>query len=231
MSVAGLRKRLSTVLDKPLEKPAICHPRSGLSVCHGSGSQTAERQLRVSMVEPERSMSRSNSTSSAHSRSSSASEKDGMEGGDGQGVEEPVPRTCSSPSPIRSRSPADNNQLSKDAAYPDPEVKRTRPVQRWKPTLQSQNPSQASSVLGLSLSMVVALASPLGNLLTGGDHIKNLLLLLLLIYYLNQLIEGMPSINFVLDGMCNTIDFSALVAIPRFDHDRRASIFREGRGQ
>ena len=38
--------------------------------------------------------------------------------------------------------------------------------------------------------MLVALASPLGNLLTGGDHIKNLLLLLLLIYYLNQLIEG-----------------------------------------
>jgi hypothetical protein len=35
----------------------------------------------------------------------------------------------------------------------------------------------------------VALISPVGNWLTGGDHVKNLLLLLLLIYYLHQIIE------------------------------------------
>jgi hypothetical protein len=35
----------------------------------------------------------------------------------------------------------------------------------------------------------VALISPLGNWLTGGDHVKNLLLLILLIYYLHQIIE------------------------------------------
>ncbi|KAL4071304.1 hypothetical protein V8B97DRAFT_1871274 [Scleroderma yunnanense] len=39
------------------------------------------------------------------------------------------------------------------------------------------------------LSVMVALASPVGNWLTGGDHVKNLFLILLLIFYLHQLIE------------------------------------------
>ncbi|KAF8884487.1 hypothetical protein BD779DRAFT_1612123 [Infundibulicybe gibba] len=39
------------------------------------------------------------------------------------------------------------------------------------------------------LAVVVALVSPLGHLLTGGDHIKNLLLIVLLIFYLHQIIE------------------------------------------
>ncbi|KIP01845.1 hypothetical protein PHLGIDRAFT_131070 [Phlebiopsis gigantea 11061_1 CR5-6] len=41
----------------------------------------------------------------------------------------------------------------------------------------------------LNLSMIVALVSPIGNWLTGSDHVKNLLLLLLLVFYLHQLIE------------------------------------------
>jgi hypothetical protein len=41
------------------------------------------------------------------------------------------------------------------------------------------------------LSVIVALVSPIGNWLTGGDYIKNLLLILLLIFYLHQIIEGM----------------------------------------
>ncbi|EKM52528.1 uncharacterized protein PHACADRAFT_149253 [Phanerochaete carnosa HHB-10118-sp] len=41
----------------------------------------------------------------------------------------------------------------------------------------------------LDPTMVVALVSPIGNWLTGSDHVKNLLLLLLLIFYLHQLIE------------------------------------------
>ncbi|KAK7030036.1 hypothetical protein R3P38DRAFT_3188980 [Favolaschia claudopus] len=40
-----------------------------------------------------------------------------------------------------------------------------------------------------SLPIVFALAPPIGNWLTGGDHLKDLLLLLLLIFYLHQLIE------------------------------------------
>jgi hypothetical protein len=44
------------------------------------------------------------------------------------------------------------------------------------------------------LAVVVALVSPIGNWLTGGDHIKHLLLIALLIFYLHQIIESMPLI-------------------------------------
>ena len=40
------------------------------------------------------------------------------------------------------------------------------------------------------LAVVVALVSPLGNWLTGTDHVKNLLLMVLLVFYLHQIIEG-----------------------------------------
>ena len=40
------------------------------------------------------------------------------------------------------------------------------------------------------LAVIVALVSPIGNWLTGGDHVKNLFLILLLIFYLHHLIEG-----------------------------------------
>ncbi|KAF9555959.1 hypothetical protein CPC08DRAFT_726032 [Agrocybe pediades] len=40
------------------------------------------------------------------------------------------------------------------------------------------------------LAVVVALVSPIGNWLTGGDHVKNLLLIVLLVFYLHQIIEG-----------------------------------------
>ena len=42
----------------------------------------------------------------------------------------------------------------------------------------------------LDLAVVVALVPPIGNWLTGGDHIKNLLLIVLLIFYLHQIIES-----------------------------------------
>ncbi|THG94557.1 hypothetical protein EW026_g6941 [Hermanssonia centrifuga] len=48
---------------------------------------------------------------------------------------------------------------------------------------------ESKSWSDLDLSMVVALISPIGNWLTGSDHVKNLFLLLLLIFYLHQLIE------------------------------------------
>lgn len=40
------------------------------------------------------------------------------------------------------------------------------------------------------LAVVVALVSPIGNWLTGTDHIKNLFLIVLLIFYLHQIIES-----------------------------------------
>jgi hypothetical protein len=48
----------------------------------------------------------------------------------------------------------------------------------------------SSRWFGYDLSIIVALVSPIGNMLTGGDHVKNILLLLLLVYYLHQLVEG-----------------------------------------
>lgn len=62
-------------------------------------------------------------------------------------------------------------------------------------TVHMQSPRSASyprerSWADLDLSIIVACVSPIGNWLTGGDHIKNLLLIILLIFYLHQLIEG-----------------------------------------
>lgn len=63
----------------------------------------------------------------------------------------------------------------------------------------SQPQSQSSrSWTDLNMSIVVALISPIGNWLTGSDHVKHLCLLLLLIYYLHQLIEGAPGVMSIL---------------------------------
>ncbi|KAJ7438049.1 hypothetical protein FB451DRAFT_1416487 [Mycena latifolia] len=43
---------------------------------------------------------------------------------------------------------------------------------------------------GPAYPVLLALAPPVGNWLTGGDHLKDALLLLLLVFYLHQLIEG-----------------------------------------
>lgn len=40
------------------------------------------------------------------------------------------------------------------------------------------------------LAVMVALISPFGNWLTGGDHIKNFLFIALVVFYLHQVIEG-----------------------------------------
>ncbi|KAM5538804.1 hypothetical protein V8D89_007526 [Ganoderma adspersum] len=50
-------------------------------------------------------------------------------------------------------------------------------------------PKKVGSWTDLDLSIIVALVSPIGNWLTGGDHIKNLFLIILLIFYLHQIIE------------------------------------------
>lgn len=60
------------------------------------------------------------------------------------------------------------------------------------PSISSE--PRLSSWADLDLSVVVALVSPIGSWLTGGDHIKNIFLIVLLIFYLHQLIQGMPSI-------------------------------------
>ncbi|OCH87188.1 hypothetical protein OBBRIDRAFT_760126 [Obba rivulosa] len=56
-------------------------------------------------------------------------------------------------------------------------------------TSRAQSVRSKSSWADLDLSVVVALVSPIGNWLTGGDHIRNLFIIVLLIFYLHQLIE------------------------------------------
>ncbi|TFK50589.1 hypothetical protein OE88DRAFT_1736101 [Heliocybe sulcata] len=49
--------------------------------------------------------------------------------------------------------------------------------------------SSTSSWTDLDLSIMLALAAPIGNWLTGTDHLKNLFLICLMIFYLHQIIE------------------------------------------
>lgn len=64
----------------------------------------------------------------------------------------------------------------------------------------------------LDLSLIVALVSPIGNWLTGSDHVKNLFLILLLIFYLHQLIESTLILP-VLSYFRLTVFDSALAAL------------------
>ncbi|KAG0694468.1 hypothetical protein DFH29DRAFT_320922 [Suillus ampliporus] len=50
-------------------------------------------------------------------------------------------------------------------------------------------PESSKGWYEFDLSVIIALVSPIGNWLTGGDHVKNFLLILLLIFYLHQIIE------------------------------------------
>lgn len=58
------------------------------------------------------------------------------------------------------------------------------------------SPTRSRAWYEFDLAVVVALVSPVGNWLTGGDHIKNLLLIVLLILYLHQIIESAISFLF-----------------------------------
>jgi hypothetical protein len=63
----------------------------------------------------------------------------------------------------------------------DSRVRATKPVTKKK---------ESRTWSDLEWSMIIALVSPVGNWLTGSDHVKHLFLLLLLIFYLHQLVEG-----------------------------------------
>lgn len=55
----------------------------------------------------------------------------------------------------------------------------------------SKGPPRSSSWADLDLSIIVAVIAPLVNWLTGSDQLKNLFLILFLIVYLHQLVQGM----------------------------------------
>jgi hypothetical protein len=95
-----------------------------------------------------------------------------------------------SPGPFTSRNPVDTRKLTEQQSPPPP----TRIEHVRRPSISQpldESPILRSSWYEFDLSVVVALVSPIGNWLTGGDHVKNLLLLLLLIFYLHQIIESM----------------------------------------
>ncbi|KIK56638.1 hypothetical protein GYMLUDRAFT_61885 [Collybiopsis luxurians FD-317 M1] len=74
----------------------------------------------------------------------------------------------------RSKSPPSHDE--QEGEYPpDPEL--------------SHLPAKARSWYEFDLAVVAALVSPIGHWLTGGDHIKNVFFVLLLIFYLHQVIE------------------------------------------
>jgi hypothetical protein len=51
-------------------------------------------------------------------------------------------------------------------------------------------PRSSSSLADLDLSIIIAVIAPLVNWLTGSDQLKNLFLILFLIIYLHQLVQG-----------------------------------------
>lgn len=74
---------------------------------------------------------------------------------------------------------------------PSPKVRRSSqsgPAPVLAESVPTRPPS-TSSWTDLDLSVVVALVAPVGNWLTGNDHLKNLFLILLLIVYLHQVIQ------------------------------------------
>lgn len=89
----------------------------------------------------------------------------------------------------RSRSPSKFTRSSASPRRPSPDVKHADFEEL------SQHEDRGSSWTDLDLSIVVALASPVGNWLTGGDHLKTILLVALLVYYLHQLIHGTPDLR------------------------------------
>ncbi|KAI6143279.1 hypothetical protein BKA82DRAFT_4184642 [Pisolithus tinctorius] len=69
-------------------------------------------------------------------------------------------------------------------------ARRTFFSQRPSPDVREKNVEHRMKAwYEFDLAITVALVSPVGNWLTGGDHVKNVMLLLLLVFYLHQIIE------------------------------------------
>ncbi|TFK87799.1 hypothetical protein K466DRAFT_490220 [Polyporus arcularius HHB13444] len=74
----------------------------------------------------------------------------------------------------------------KGRAIPSPMTPRRTPASEEMPKAKRSGMNRWAE---LDLSIIVALVSPIGNWLTGGDHIKNVFLIILLIFYLHQIVE------------------------------------------
>ncbi|KAG1750488.1 uncharacterized protein EDB91DRAFT_1107718 [Suillus paluster] len=112
-------------------------------------------------------------------------------------LKRPFLDTSALSSPLDHESDSESSEVS-DAETPSPPA---RPFVRFPsltpPLEESGNSERFSDVepesskwwYEFDISVIIALVPPIGNWLTGGDHVKNLLLILLLIFYLHQIIE------------------------------------------
>ncbi|KAH8112120.1 hypothetical protein DFH11DRAFT_1546096 [Phellopilus nigrolimitatus] len=196
--VTGLRKR--SIAFKPRDTQSAS--ASELRVLHEKGGTDRDDEDEGEAVDYEN-MTRSFSSASSHSSLSVESEFACVDGGMGgsdreAGVkadyvaEERTPPKANGEAKLTSSSRFDSPHVSPGPLRPTPRFQhrssRSTGGSHIKQT-RGRGSSSGSSWLGYDLSIIVALVSPIGNLLTGSDHIKNILLLLLLIYYLHQLVE------------------------------------------
>lgn len=121
---------------------------------------------------------------------------------DGPQTEPSDPEDEPIPIPISDREqPSPNVEVKSSHTLPRP---NSRHSLRQKPKVDTAYLEQRNSVrfaepltpvsrswYKFDLAVVVALVSPVGNWLTGGDYIKNLILVAFLIFYLHQIIEGL----------------------------------------
>ncbi|KAG2135384.1 uncharacterized protein EDB93DRAFT_826760 [Suillus bovinus] len=112
-------------------------------------------------------------------------------------VKRPFLDTRASSSPLDHESDSESSQVS-GSDTPSPSVRTSAQFPSFTPPHEENGNSERSSGVEpesskewyeFDLSVVLALVSPIGNWLTGGDHVKNVLLILLLIFYLHQIIE------------------------------------------
>lgn len=100
-----------------------------------------------------------------------------------------------------SSSEDDHSDMSADdSEYQGPVRNSTAPSQRERMVNEinvdvgsdfTKGQVRSSSLADLDLSIIIAVIAPLVNWLTGSDQIKNLFLILFLIVYLHQLVQGM----------------------------------------
>ena len=94
-----------------------------------------------------------------------------------------------------------------------------------KPHIPSYSLPRDRSWYEFDLTVVAALVPPIGNWLTGGDHVKNVVLVLLLLFYLHQIIEGSCyTLKFSYTSLTNCPD-SSLVFIPQGSTSRTTTSY------
>lgn len=91
----------------------------------------------------------------------------------------------------------DPSDMSADESSQEPTGSTTAPSPKGRTADEldvgnefSTGPPRSSSWADLDISIIVAVIAPLVNWLTGSDQIKNLFLILFLIVYLHQLVQG-----------------------------------------